>query len=169
MIACGAILDIPGTMNQVSCALESGFSANRPAAAEQLAGNFSAVAEKFPRHALVVDDEPLIRWSVAESLSDLGLDVEEASDAHSALRSVTTTALPFDIVVLDLRLPDMEDLSLLATLRQLIPSAALILMTAFGTPEIMADAEALGAKVLNKPFELDELKRLVARPGADAA
>ena len=38
---------------------------------------------------------------------------------------MTTTALPFDIVVLDLRLPDMEDLSLLATLRQLLPAAAL--------------------------------------------
>jgi len=34
-------------------------------------------------------------------------------------------------------------------------------MTAFGTPEIISDAQALGAMVLNKPFELDELKRLV--------
>ena len=75
--------------------------------------------------------------------------------------------MPFDVVVLDLRLPDMDDLSLLATLRQLLPGRALVLMTAFGTPEIIADARALGAAVLNKPFELDDLKRLVsARAGS---
>jgi DNA-binding NtrC family response regulator len=74
---------------------------------------------------------------------------------------VTTAARPFDVVLLDLRLPDMHDLSLLATLRQLLPAAALILMTAFGTPEIFADAEALGAAVLNKPFEIDDLKKLI--------
>jgi two-component system response regulator FlrC len=110
---------------------------------------------------LVVDDEPLIRWSVAESLSNLGYDVEQAPDAESALRMVTTAPMPYDVVVLDLRLPDMKDLSLLGTLRQLLPASALILMTAFGTPDILADAAALGAAVINKPFELDELTRLV--------
>jgi two-component system response regulator FlrC len=110
---------------------------------------------------LVVDDEPLIRWSVAESLSDLGYDVEQAADATSALRKVTTTALEFDVVVLDLRLPDMADLSLLATLRQLLPASSLVLMTAFGTPEVMDQARELGAAVLLKPFELDDLKRTV--------
>jgi len=116
-----------------------------------------------------VDDEPLIRWSVTESLSDLGLVVEAASDATSALRTVTNAALPFDVVVLDLRLPDMDDLSLLGTLRQLTPGASIILMTAFGTPEIIAEATALGATVLGKPFELDELKRLVVRSQPPAA
>ena len=165
----GALLDIPPGMKHVTCALDPGLAVNQPPAPEQAVGKFSTATEKFPRHVLVVDDEPLIRWSVAESLSDLGFDVEEAVDAQSALRCVTTTTLPFDIVVLDLRLPDMEDLSLLATLRQLIPAAALILMTAFGTPELIADARALGANVLNKPFELDELKRLVQGSAPDAA
>ena len=125
------------------------------------------VAEKFPVHVLVVDDEPLIRWSVAETLSGLGFDVEEAADALSALRIVTNAALPFGVVILDLRLPDMNDLSLLGTLRQLLPQAHLILMTAFGTPELIASARALGADVLAKPFELDELNRLVAADRRD--
>mgnify|MGYP003578034142 CR=1 FL=1 len=115
----------------------------------------------YPRHVLVVDDEPLIRWSVSESLGAHGFTVEEATDAASALRIVTTTALPFAAIVLDLRLPDMSDLSLLATLRQLVPSAHIVLMTAFGTPELVAHAKALGADVIAKPFELDELNRLV--------
>ena len=117
--------------------------------------------EKFSRHVLVVDDEPLIRWSVAESLADAGLDVEQAGDAASALRLVTTAMLPFEVVVLDLRLPDMRDLSLLATLRQLLPEARLILMTAFGTPQVLSEALQLGAMVLNKPFELQHLTHMV--------
>ena len=124
-------------------------------------GKFPADPEIYPRHVLVVDDEPLIRWSVVESLCDEGLNVEEAPDAANALRKVTTAARPFDVVVLDLRLPDMHDLSLLGTLRQLLPDAMLILMTAFGTPEIIAGAQALGATVINKPFELDALKHLI--------
>ena len=125
------------------------------------ARDFSPDAEKFPQQVLVVDDEPLIRWSVSQSLTDLGFDVTDAPDALTALKIVTTSPLPFRIVVLDLRLPDMDDLSLLGTLRQLLPAARLILMTAFGTPELMANARALGATVLAKPFELEELNRVV--------
>lgn len=146
-------------MTRVTCKIAEPF----PATAPEAPGNSQTRAEKFPVHVLVVDDEPLIRWSVAESLGEMGFDVEEATDAASALRIVTGTALPFQVVVLDLRLPDMEDLSLLGTIRQLLPRAHLILMTAFGTPEIVADARAIGADVLSKPFELSELNGLVAR------
>ena len=125
------------------------------------ARDFSPDVEKFPRQALVVDDEPLIRWAVSESLAGLGFDVSDAPDAATALKMVTTSPLPFQIVVLDLRLPDMHDLSLLGTLRQIQPTARLFLMTAFGTPEVMAQARSLGATVLSKPFELEELNRAV--------
>ena len=123
--------------------------------------NLSQAEEFFPVHALVVDDEPLIRWSVAESLVSLGFTVEDAPDAATALKMVTTAVLPYDVVVLDLRLPDMQDLSLLGTLRQLLPRAVLVLMTAFGTQTIEADARAFGATVLSKPFELADLNRIV--------
>ena len=156
-------------MKSVTCTIDSDSAGFRREPTPLETGNLSAVPKKFPRHVLVVDDEPLIRWSVSESLSDLGYDVEQAQDAAGALRTVTTTALPFDVVVLDLRLPDMEDLSLLATIRQLVPGARLVLMTAFGTPEIVAEARSLGAGVINKPFELDELTRLVLGSEPDAA
>lgn len=117
-----------------------------------------AAAGKIPRHVLVVDDEPLIRWSVAETLGGLGLDVDEACDAAAALRLVTAPNAVFDVIVMDLRLPDMKDLSLLATIRQLLPDASIVLMTAFGTDEIVERAIGLGAcSVLNKPFELGKL------------
>src|SRR5688572_18317228 len=116
----------------------------------------------IPRRVLVVDDEPLIRWSVTETLAGLGLDVDQAHDAVSALRAVTAAGDPFDVIVLDLRLPDMNDLSLLATIRQILPEASIILVTAFGTDEILERAMALGAvTVLNKPFELGALVDVV--------
>jgi CheY-like chemotaxis protein len=120
--------------------------------------NSGPVVRKIPRRVLVVDDEPLIRWSVTETLAGLGLDVEQANDAKSALRFVISGPLEFDVIVLDLRLPDMRDLSLLATIRQLQPEVAIVLMTAFGTDAILERAIALGARsVLHKPFELGAL------------
>ena len=117
--------------------------------------NSAPAAGKIPRRVLVVDDEPLIRWSVTETLASLGLDVEQASDAASALRAMTTGPLQFDVILLDLRLPDMCDLSLLGTMRQLQPDASIVLMTAFGTDEIVERAIALGTgSILHKPFEL---------------
>ena len=122
------------------------------------------VERTVPRHALVVDDEVLIRWSVSETLTDLGLTVEQAGDAAGALRVIAGASAPFDVVILDLRLPDTDDLSLLGRVRQLMPTALVVLMTAFGTPEVIAEASELGAfAVLNKPFELEELSRLLLR------
>jgi CheY-like chemotaxis protein len=167
MAAIGAILGVPTSMKSVTCAIDEDLRTKTPAQRPEALGHFPGAADSFPLHVLVVDDEPLIRWSVSETLADLGCDVEQAADAGSALRRVGATTRRFDVVVLDLRLPDMSDLSLLRTLRQLLPGASLILMTAFGATETIRDARALGAAVLNKPFDLDELRRLVSAPGTD--
>src|SRR5687767_9766874 len=144
-------------MTRVLCAVSEPFTGEPASWRASPAWDFSRDVEKFPVQVLVVDDEPLIRWSVSQSLGEMGCDVTEAPDAATALKMVTTSPLPFHIVVLDLRLPDMHDLSLLGTLRQLLPAAQLILMTAYGTPEVISGARALGATVLAKPFELGEL------------
>ena len=148
-------------MAVVACKVMEPHGGKRGHGWSPAARKFPVPGEKFPSQVLVVDDEPLIRWSLTESLSALGFAVQNATDAATALKIVTTSALPIQVVVLDLRLPDMHDLSLLATLRQLMPSAHLILMTAYGTPDVLADARALGADVLVKPFELADLTRVV--------
>ena len=110
---------------------------------------------------LVVDDEPLIRWSIAETLSDAGHQVSEAQDAASAMQAMTTEPEP-DLVLLDFRLPDSNDLGLLAKIRQVAPDTTVIMMTAFGTPDLTAGALKLGAvKVLNKPFNMHDLEDVV--------
>lgn len=155
-------------MKPVACQVSEYFDADS-SPVETGTGEFLVDRAKFPLHVLVVDDEPLIRWSVSETLSDAGLDVEQAADAAAALRAVTTAAVPFDVVVLDLRLPDMHDLSLLATLRQLLPQARLILMTAFGSPDVVSEATSLNTTTLHKPFELSELRHLIVGDGRRTA
>ncbi len=111
---------------------------------------------------LIVDDEPLIRWSLAETLTDTGCYVVETGDGRGAKSAVRDATRPFDVVLLDYRLPDSEDLGLLASLRQLAPKARVILMTAFGTPEVIRGALDLGAyRVVSKPFELRDMADLV--------
>jgi len=119
-----------------------------------------------PLRILIVDDEPLIRWSLAETLEQSGHAVVEAGDAGSALRAVSSDG-PFDVVLLDYRLPDSDDLSLLASIRQTTPTAQVILMTAFGRPEVVRGALDLGAyRVINKPFEMQAIADLVAEAHA---
>jgi DNA-binding NtrC family response regulator len=111
------------------------------------------------RTALVVDDEALIRWSLSRALRDRGCDVVVAADAQEALRVARAGGI--DIVLLDLRLPDSEDLGLLTRLRALVPTARVILMTAFGTAETKAQAVQLGASaVVDKPFTVKALVTL---------
>ncbi|HXI28930.1 MAG TPA: response regulator [Vicinamibacterales bacterium] len=112
---------------------------------------------------LVVDDEALIRWSVAETLLDCGYEVVETGDAAGARLAVTGDG-PFDVVLLDYRLPDSDDLSLLASIRGAAPGAQVIMMTAFGRPEVVRGALELGAySVISKPFEMQAIADLVAK------
>jgi DNA-binding NtrC family response regulator len=112
---------------------------------------------------LVVDDEPLVRWAVAQTLSDLDYEVGEAGDAASARRAILDGAQPPDLALLDLRLPDSDDLGLAFFIRTHAPDTTIVLMTAFGTAEILAQAAAFGIPVLHKPFDMSELTVVVDR------
>ena len=124
--------------------------------------DFPLMTKNSPRRVLVVDDEFLIRWSVTQVLEAQGYEVAEAGDGHGALVAIRESALPFDAVLLDFRLPDSNDLTLLKTIRGLTPSSSVIMITAHNSPELQAQAMGLGAfRVMNKPFEVDSLAALV--------
>lgn len=127
--------------------------------------DFSGMEKKSSTlRVLIVDDEPLIRWSLAETLLDGGHEVLEAADGRSAVQALSDARFPVDVILLDFRLPDSNDLALLSTLRRLSPMSQIILMTAYGTPEVAKGAQDLGAfQVVNKPFEMADLVSLVAR------
>lgn len=104
----------------------------------------------------------LIRWSIAETLAQHGHTVVEASSAEAAVRMLADPQDPIDVVLLDFRLPDSSDLRLLERIRAMQPGTAVVMMTAFGAPEITNGALARGAyRVVGKPFDMDTLEALV--------
>lgn len=126
--------------------------------------DITGVKNPAPPTVLIVDDEPLIRWSLKESLLDAGFSVADAPDGRGALEYFAPDAPPIDAVVLDLRLPDVNGLSLLEHIKRAAPACPVILMTAFGTPETLDAALARGASMtVTKPFSVDEIVGLVDR------
>ena len=116
---------------------------------------------------LVVDDEALIRWAISEGLADAGYPVQVAASGREA-RAVLAAAdgLPL-VVLLDLRLPDVADLSLLRHIRAARPEVPVLMMTAHGSSDDAAEALRLGAvRFVGKPFDVAELVHFVAEAWA---
>ena len=132
--------------------------------------NITLMSKKSAPSVLVVDDEALIRWSLAEMLGERGYTVTEAGDARMALTAIEEADEPFDVVLLDYRLPDSADLRLLEKVRRLAPRSQVIMITAHNSPELAQGAAALGAfRVISKPFEVESLALLVSQARAAAA
>jgi DNA-binding NtrC family response regulator len=111
---------------------------------------------------LVVEDEALLRWSICETLRGLGHLVTEAASAGAARDAVEDAVEPIDVVLVDFRLPDSDDLGLLRDLRRRLPQSGLLLMTAYGRQDVVQEALQLGVyRVLNKPFDLNDLEALL--------
>ena len=126
---------------------------------------FSTTKRIFPSaRVLIVDDEALIRWSLSERLSNAGYEVCEAGDGTSALDYFREGASRIDVVVLDVKLPDADGLDLLKQIRRMCPTCRVVLITAFGTLDMLQDARDNGAyDMLRKPFNLDDMLQTVER------
>lgn len=103
----------------------------------------------------------MIRWSITETLGQGGHTVMEAASAAAAVRALEDED-DIDVVLLDYRLPDSNDLDLLASVRRIQPRSAVVMMTAYGTSEVTEGALALGAyRVVGKPFDMGALESIV--------
>lgn len=119
----------------------------------------------MPRRILIVDDEPLKRVTLQIELSELGYEVSEAPDAHSAGRLLDGHA--YDLVVTDVRMPGMSGLDLLAQVKRLRQHTEVILMTAYAEVDDAVQAIKRGAyDYITKPFTtralVDKIERLFA-------
>jgi DNA-binding NtrC family response regulator len=104
---------------------------------------------------LIVDDEPLVRWSLKERMVREGHTVLEAGTATTALELMNDA---IDLVVLDIKLPDGDGLSVLQQMKRIAPDTPVILMTAYSIVHSSAEAVRLGAyEYVSKPFNLDEV------------
>ena len=118
---------------------------------------------------LVIDDDSLVRWSLVQHLTRAGFTVAAAGSAAEALALARAAPQP-QVVVLDLKLPDMDGLALLEALRQQGSRCPVIVLSAHLTPELTVQALAKGASfVAEKPFRLDTLGALVRRALEPAA
>lgn len=109
---------------------------------------------------LVVDDEPNICLLFHDELTEMGYDVDLASDGVQALEALDK--VDYDLVILDLRMPEMNGLEFLQHARQSRPNLPVIVCTALRGME--SDFELWAAHVtviLNKPVDLDLLKEHV--------
>jgi len=105
-------------------------------------------------HILVVDDEPAIGWTFREGFQDEGFSVDTAGSAEQALQ-LKSNRRP-DVILMDVRLPGMNGLDALATLKQSDADIPVIMMTAFGSLSTAVEAIDRGAfDYLTKPVDLD--------------
>jgi DNA-binding response OmpR family regulator len=112
---------------------------------------------------LVVDDEEPILFAMREYFSTCGWRVDCARELEEA--EALVLKYRYDLVLADLRLTDVygaEGLSLIGHVRECSPRTHIILLTAYGSPEVETEARRLGvAAVLHKPRPLPEVARIV--------
>jgi two-component system nitrogen regulation response regulator GlnG len=111
---------------------------------------------------LIADDEDGLRWVLEKGFRGAGYQVTAVKDGTAALREAE--AQPFDLILLDIRMPGMDGLTLLGHVRAKRPDAQVVIMTAHGTVETAIQAMQKGAyDYLAKPFDLDEALLLAER------
>lgn len=105
---------------------------------------------------LVVDDEKTVRETLAHVLEDTGFKVASAADGLQAVQLLAGKR--FDVALVDIRMPGLNGLEVLARARQISPDTQVILITAFGTVESAVEAIKLGASdYVVKPFVFDDI------------
>ncbi len=111
---------------------------------------------------LLVEDEQLLRESLAQLLGEEGYQVVQAGDGKAGYDAAL--AEPFDLVLTDIRMPVMDGLQLLKHLQQVIPQTPVIVITAFGTVESAVNAMRAGAAdYVLKPVQFEDVLIRVKR------
>ncbi len=112
------------------------------------------------KRVLVIEDEDKLRRVLELQLAGSGYDLDLAPSGEAGLRYLDRA----DLILTDLKLPEMDGMQVLAHARQINPSAPVIVMTAFGTIENAVEAMKRGAAdFLLKPFSLDHLTAIIEK------
>jgi DNA-binding NtrC family response regulator len=121
-----------------------------------------AAERPTPVTVLIVDDENATRTLCRDVVAESGLHTRLASTTEQALEILDQ--FPVDIVITDLRVPEMGGLELLKRVREAYPRTAVIVLTQYGTIESAVEATRMGAAdYVTKPFHIPELRTKLER------
>jgi DNA-binding response OmpR family regulator len=119
------------------------------------------------RRILIVEDDRVLRNLLARHLRTAGFEVIEARDTTTALTRLgdvlCNTEECYDLLISDVQMPGHSGLDLASELRRDAWTTPILLITAFGSAATHAEAERLGAAILDKPLDLDVLTTAVER------
>lgn len=114
------------------------------------------------KKVLIVDDEETLTWSMAKSLSK-DKDKYEVLVANNGKEAINIlNRHKIDLVISDIRMPDINGLDLLLKIRKEYPQTKVIIMTAYGSSEIHKEANRRGSLFyIEKPFEISDIRRII--------
>lgn len=111
---------------------------------------------------LIVEDEKNMVWALTNALRQEGYQIDSVLRGDQAIETIERTNP--DLVLLDIKLPGMDGITVLSTIRELGNDVPVVMMTAHGTLDTAIQAIKLGATdYLSKPFDLDEMKIIVQK------
>jgi DNA-binding response OmpR family regulator len=111
---------------------------------------------------LIVDDEKNIRLTLSATLESVGLQTDTAVNGEEALEKIGQQ--DYDLMLLDIKMPGMDGIAVLAETRKIHPKMPVIMITAHGTIENAVEAMKLGAvDFIQKPFAPKEIRELVTK------
>lgn len=109
--------------------------------------------------ALLVDDEKKFAMMLAKRLALRGIDVEYVFTGEAALAKIGET--PYDVIVLDVKMPGIGGIELKRRLERLAPEAKTIFLTGHGSKSDFETGTAGGAMYLGKPFQIEKLLEML--------
>jgi two-component system response regulator AtoC len=111
---------------------------------------------------LIVDDDDVMQETLSETLKKRGYDVSSVGSGNGALSAIKRSII--DLILLDMRLPDVDGLEVLKRIKEFDTEILVIMMTAYSDIQTAVSAMKSGAyHYINKPFELEELQLLIEK------
>jgi YesN/AraC family two-component response regulator len=114
------------------------------------------------KKVLIVDDEETLTWSMSKSLSK-DKDKYEVIIANNGKEALTLLrSNKIDLVISDIRMPDINGLDLLVKIKKDYPDTKVIIMTAYGSSDVQKEANRRGSLYyVEKPFEISDIRKII--------
>jgi CheY-like chemotaxis protein len=157
-----SVVSAPGRGSRFDILLPCGEMEELPGAGPDL--SFPNRAGEFHGTVLIVEDEEMLRRAIVRLLVANGVRVLETADGTAAVELFRTHASEIDVVLLDVTLPGCSGREVLQSLRQIQPSAKVIITSAYGRERALAHMNAEpGQAYIRKPYRVKELLELIQK------